>query len=227
MDNPPSVVQAKAPSPFTFLLLTSTLSDRPPGSPLRTDPESDHFLSRPSPHHLHPPLGSQGDLPHWPCFLCLGLSSLETQQSGVELPCQSTLPHTQHPGALPHTGTRRLHPITAVARSCLPLPFVPQSCWLTLPQHRRPHPAQLCFLSDSSQGPSDTCESLWLSPPSLAIPLLVSPLLEHSAVRHIELANLCAPCLLRNAHRGTSAPWQRGLISVPHCCVPSSENRAQ
>lgn len=94
MDNPPSVVQAKAPSPFTFLL-TPTLSDRPTGSPLRTDPESDHFLSRPSPHHLHPPLGSQGDLPHWPCFLCLGLSSLETQQSGVELPCQSTLPHTQ------------------------------------------------------------------------------------------------------------------------------------
>lgn len=136
MDNPsPSVAQARAPSPLSFLLLTPTLSDSPTSFPLGADPESDHFLSQPNPYHLPLPLGSQRDLSHWPRCSCCGLSSMGDTTSRVKLPDQSTLTQTQstqEPTLHGHTWSAPCHCSGLISLSPLRGVPQPQSFWLTL-----------------------------------------------------------------------------------------------
>lgn len=142
MDNPsPSVAQARAPSPLSFLLLTPTLSDSPTSFPLGADPESDHFLSQPNPYHLPLPLGSQRDLSHWPRCSCCGLSSTGDTTSRVKLPDQSTLTQTQSTQE-PHLTWAHMVCTLSLQWPDLPLPFArctPASVFLAHPNSTGGH----------------------------------------------------------------------------------------
>lgn len=105
------------------------------------------------PHLVPGRPSSLASLPH------CGLSSTGNTTSRVKPLYQSILSHSQSTQE-PHLTQAHIDcTVTAVAWSpllsplCTALP--PQSCWLTLPQHRRPHPVPLCFLSTSSQRPSN------------------------------------------------------------------------